>query len=490
MATPLKAVSHAPEDFHILGGESLVYRVASCGGDAEPKVSINSAGAATVYNFQDIPASVDYSVRVVSSSYGDILDHSVGEVNVQANSVCPGFSPNSVQSKINVFDAVDDSNVIEVSDDAQFRQALLAINAGTDNHYLISLQAGSYTAANFIGRALNRDGVLVSIEPDNNSLNQVYITEGYVGALATKKANISWRSIIFRGGGNETALAVTKNTTQVFRNCKFEDAATAVNTQPQSTSRLVSCHSNGCDAGFVGVDVLRSCSAAGLSSSFAIDCGVVEGSLAVTNSLKSAMIYYSSRFSGSVVVANNTLVDQGDSPLLRADCDLVSSQFKGNVYSGTSTEPVILQGIYDTAFTHNTINGADAGDAVTVRAGAKNVRTVNNWIYPLTRKSIKMTQFDSVWKNNATKSDIKFPRTLTKLESPFSNNYMFLRKRTPLRTDGSPPTSNQLFSQGAKVEHGQIGALPFTSDTDLTSVHKSVYERPFFSFSGPTPSTN
>lgn len=486
MATPIKAVSHAPEDIHILGGESLVYRVAACGGNTTPNVSINTAGAVTSYKFDDVPASADYAARVTTSTYGALVNHSVGVVTARATATCTGFASNTVSSKINVFDAIEDANVIEVTNSSELALAFVTINSGTDSHYLISMSAGTYTLAGI--PAITRDNVLLSIEPDNNAINQVYITDGHGGVPCnSKKAFISWRSLIFDGTGNDAVMTVTKNTTQVFRNCKFSNAPVGLRVQPSSTSRAVSCHTTACDTGFIGVNILRSCSGAGIRNNFSVDCGVVDGSLITTYATDTAAIYYSESYYDSICVLNNTLVEQGTSPFLYVDGDTVSSQIKGNVYNGGATGPAIrIKGIYDTSFVHNTINGGS--DAVEITNGAKNLRVINNWLAPLTRKANKMTQFDSVWTNNATSSDVSFPNTLTNIAYPFSNNYMFLRKRTPVRTDGLQPS--QLFSQGAKVQPGQIGALPFTSDTDLTSVHKSVYERPFFSFSGPAPSTN
>lgn len=489
MATPLKAVSHAPEDIHILGGESLVYRVAACGGNTSPNVSIRSSGAIKNYIFDDVPASADYAYRVTTSTYGALLDHSVGDVDVRATAACSGFSSNAVSSKITVFDAVDDANVIEVSNTQQLAFAFLSINSDASvagSHYLISLSAGTYDLYGL--PALIRDDVLLSIEPDNNSLNQVTIQGGTTGIQSNaKKAYISWRSVTFDGAGGEAAMTVTRKTTQIFRNCKFTSASVGLRVKSSSFSRAVSCHTSACHTGFSGVDILRSCSGAGIVNNFSVDCGVVDGCLITTHPSNSPALYFSSSYVGSVCVLNNTLVDQGTTPFLVIDTDINSSQIKGNVYNGGAIGSAVkIKGMYDTSFVHNTINGGV--DALEVTNGSKNVRVINNWLAPLTRKASKLTQFDSLWTNNATSSDVSFNNTLTNIAYPFSNNYMFLRKRTPVRTDGFQPS--QLFSQGAKVQPGQIGALPFTSDADLTSVHKSVYERPFFSFSGPAPSTN
>lgn len=490
MATPLKAVSHAPEDIHILGGESLVYRVASNAGVEMPLVSIKSAGSLKSYQFDEVDQSADYARRVVSGSYGAILDHPSGEIKVSSSVSSMGFSGNSLTTKINIFDSVDDATVIQVTDQSGLYNAINTISGGSDTHYVISLASGTYDLTLATQDGLSNEGVLISFEPDNGDLGQVVLT-GVVQSVV--KCYLSWRSIRFSGQGGDVAYNVKDNTVQLFRNCKFESASTALASSNLSSVRLEACHSSGCDAGFIGADVLRSCSAAALTRVFAIDCAVVDGCIATYAPAELAdsqtFISFSRDFTGGVCVTNNTLVDQGSVIFLSCQSDLKSSLVVGNVCSGSAKTMVSLQGVYDSCFIHNTFNSTNvSGNGIDVAGGCNNLRVLNNWVYPLTKTAFKMTQFNSVWSNNATQSNIKFKDTLTSVPSPFLNNYMFLKKRTPMRSEGVE--TPLMFSQDAKIRPGMIGALPHTSDSDLSAVHKSVYERPFFGFSGPAPSLN
>lgn len=488
MGAPCKIVSHSAKDVHILGGEALVFRAVACGVDTDPSIEITSKGAVKSKTFENVARTVDYASRVASDSYGVYLDHSAGKVDVSCTSNSPGFGSATKTSIIYVYDSVDVT--IEVDSDAELNAAVETIRTGGESHYLISLASGTYTWP-LEANQIDREGVLVSVEPDNAALGNVSV----VGSPGAGRCHWSWKSVNFSRPAGSTVACYTVHPSQVavLKNCSFQGASAGVGLEcsPLGSARAIHCHAYNCDVPYMGVGVIRSCSAVNTKNIFAIDCSVVDGCISTfTTSGNKGRYFVKMRpdFVEPVAITNNTLVDQGNVSFLSSGC-IKDSVITGNVASGTADNMVDIGDAYSSSFAHNTWNTtAVGGKAITVSGNVRSCNTVNNWIYPLTKAALKLTQFASRWEYNATSSSVKgFPRTITELDDPFLNNYMYLKKRTPVRTEGKDAFN--VFSQGAKVVEGQIGALPFTKDSLLTSAHKSVTERPFFNFSGPAVTT-
>jgi hypothetical protein len=481
MPVPVKVVSHAPEDIHVLGGESLIYRIAVGSKDgALPQVSVSSRQGFSRSSYDPLERSVDYSRRVTTDSYGVILAPTPGTVAVSGSIAVPGFGGGSISTSIRVFDEPD--VVLPVSSDAELQDAFATINSGSGSHYLISMEANSYS---FAGKdALSRsDDYLITFEPDVNSLNSVFITGQPTGGV-----NYVWRLLHFNAVGSAPAFTTEPASVHVFDTCKFIGGSYGIVSTSASYVRAVGCHTDTCAGGFSGVDVVRSCSGSLLTTAFAYDCSVVDGCIGVFKSGNGdSLIRLSRTFSNTVALTNNTLVDQAGVHLISSDSSTLSSSIiTGNVASTSASYCVFIEHLRDSIFAHNTLHTSrlDA-DALILNSGFSANSFTNNWMYPLTLKAIKGTQFQSYWKQNATSSKISsFPDTLVGLVDQFANNYMFPKRRSPLLSSGNLTMAR--FSQGAKIK-GQIGALPYTSDLDLTFVHRSVIDRPFFNFSGPTP---
>jgi hypothetical protein len=481
MPTPSKVVSHAPRDIHVLGGDSLVYRVFAGSMDgSSPKVDISFRQGTSLISDTYIGVSVDYSCRVTSSSHGIQSKLRQGDAVVEHAVSAYGFSPSTGRSSIHVFDKPD--TVIEVTDQSSLNDAFATINAGSDSHYLVSLSAGTYLLG--VTDLTRDDTYLVTFEPDVGAINSVTLEGQVIGG-----SHLRWRLLNFvpKSGTTLPAFSATGRTVHMFDTCKFTGGTYGIFATPSCSIRAVGCHTYGCDTAFKGVDLLRSCSAEGLTNVFAEDCSVVDGCIAMfVDGNGDSFIRLSSSFTESVAITNNTLVSQYDVKFIASDADLSSSLVIGNVASTSTASLVSFENLRDSVFEQNTFNTSHAsGDSLILNRGASSNAFRNNWLFPLTRKAIKGTQFNSVWRHNATGSDTRqFLDTLVSLPPQFANTYMFPKKMSVLLESGD--STSHIFSQGAKVR-GQIGALPYTADVDLTYVHRSVIDRPFFNFSGPDP---
>lgn len=483
MSAPAKVVSHAPRDIHVLGGESLIYRIAAGSrDDTPPAVNATARQGISYISYEMVDRSVDYSRRVTTDSHGVILRSNPGSLTIGGSVSTSGFSTWSESVSVQVFDEPD--VIIEVADTSELHAAFGTIDAGSNNHYLISMASGTYTFVD-CPKLTRTDDYLITFEPDVGALGSVTIQHQPEGAN-----NHIWRLLTFDAVDSAPAFTAYGNSVHVFDTCKFSGGSYGIYATPSSYVRAVGCHTVGCASGFRDVSVIRSCSGTLLTKVFAYDCSVVDGCLVEFESGNGdSFIRLSRNFSTSVAITNNTLVDQADVKFIASESpSLESSLITGNVASTAGPCLVSMDYLRSSIFAHNTLHTTDpSGHALVLSKSASSNSFTNNWLYPLTRKAVKGTQFQSNWKQNATGSDTTlFPNTLTGLEDQFANNYMFPKKRSQLLNVGEPTTS--LFSQGVKAK-GQIGALPFTDDTDLTYVHRSVIDRPFFNFSGPTPVT-